>query len=54
MLELDDNFVESSFEISAQINSEGTGKVILRSEVECAQENSDMADDTLKTTSKRK
>ena len=54
MLEFEDNIFEGSFEIPAHINSEGTSNVILRSELECAQENSDVADDTPKTTRKRR
>ena len=40
------------FVIPAHNNSEETRQVIMRSELECAQENSDVADDTLKTTRK--
>ena len=54
MLDLDDNFVEGSFKILAHINSKGTSEVIVRNEVECAQENSDVADDAPKTMRKRR
>ena len=37
MLELEDNLVDGTFDIPAHIN-EGTSRVIVRSEVECAQE----------------
>ena len=54
MPELEDNVVEGSFKIPPHINSKGTSEVILRSEVECAQENSDVVDDTPKTMRKRR
>lgn len=53
MLELEDNFVDGSFVIPAHISAESS-EVVVRTEVECAQENSDVTDDTPKTTRKRK
>ena len=53
MLELEDNFVDGSFIITAHIG-EGTCKMIVRSKVECAPENSDEANDIPKTTRKHR
>ena len=48
MLQLEDNFVSASFVIPAYIGKEAS-KMTTRSEIDCAQVNSDVADDTPKT-----
>ena len=53
MHELEDNFVDGSFAIPAHINT-GTNEGGVSSEVECAEEKSDVADDTPQTTKKRR